>query len=58
MKPLILTKHDESFSHIRELLPEELDAIAGGACTDTVIIGVNGQPEGICYGCDCDNGGC
>jgi len=57
MKPLILTKHDESFSRIRELLPEELDTIAGGACYDTIWVTVLGD-GGSCGGCDCDNGGC
>ena len=57
MKPLILAKHDESFSRIRELLPEELDMIAGGACGDTIFVTANGD-GGYCTGCDCDNGGC
>jgi hypothetical protein len=58
VKPLILKKHDQDWSRIRELLPDELDAIAGGTACDTIWVTPNSDSNQTCSGCDnCDGGG-
>jgi len=62
MKPMLLEKHDHDFGRIRELIPAELDAIAGGNGSDhetghlpercdTILMTVNGDGD-FCAGCD------